>query len=400
MYHEICTKDHEHLQITALRGLIDALIEHGLHILYPADEEKEQQPVEQSILDTPAPFEDEQIEGRKKSNANSMFTATREFTKESSFLLNKSEITTPNISMTEDEDDDEGNKLHHNTNNESDLDGEPDEDELDERQANLTMKSQILDQTKTANKSQLQIEKEEEIINQLTKFLLKFIRSGKEEIKSTSVLAICKLLLLGKIYSPLLLSELILLWYNSSTSLPIQHDIGTFLPIYCQASALYSIEIPENFNGQHCLLECFMSTVENVYRLERGEQLEISFDLMRSNYYDNDIDVQNVIEFMLNLLEPCNHIQIALEFCEKILSILQIVRDDEFELREPFISKYLIKSLTSFRIMEATEEQTDRLRFLVQEIQNQSRYPQLKKLFVNKIEKFAQLIPAKETEQS
>jgi hypothetical protein len=323
---------------------------------------------------------------RKKSNVNSIFTNTREFTKASSFL-NKSEISTPNTSMIDDENEQE---LHHNTNNESDIDRddeeEGEEDELNERQADLTLKSQIIDPNKTA----VQIEKEEEIIKQLTKFLLKFVRSDDEEIKSTAIMGICKLLILGRIYSPLLLSELILLWYNSSTSLPIQHDIGTFLPTYCQASTTYRIHIPENFSGQYCLLECFMSTVENVYRLERGEQLDISIDLMRTNYYDSDIDVLNVIEFMLNLLEPINHVKIVLEFCEKILEIMRLERDDEYELKETFITKYLISSLNSFKLFESTDEQLNQLRNYIKDIQAQPRYLQLRKGLVSKIIKFSE----------
>jgi len=389
LYHEICTKDSENLQITALRGLIDSLIEHGLYILYPDDDTVNQQSNEpRSILDI-QPLEEDDEEMQQQNTRRSTLN---QFTKESSFLLNKSEITTPNISMCEDEEDGERNRMYHNTNNESDLDRETENDEDDEyneQQANLTMKSQIIDQNRTANKTQLQIDREEEIIKQLTKFLLKFIRSGGEEVKSTSVLAICKLLLLGKIYSPLLLSELILLWYNSSTSISIQHDIGTFLPIYCQSSTLYNIDIPENFNGQHCLFECFMSTVENVYRLERGQQLNTSLtNVDHSNYYDSEIDVLNVIGFMLHLLEPSNHAKISIEVCEKILEILKIERDDEYELKEPYITKYLIRSLDSFNLYEISEDDKLHLKLTLESIMKEKRYEKLKKMFITKIEKF------------
>ena len=383
LYHEICTKDSQLLQNCALQGLIDSLVEHGLHILYPDEEEAAQeQPNE------PQSFADLQEGGRKKSTATSMFSNTREITTASSFL-NRSEITSPNISMTEEDEANESQELRHNTNNESDLDQDDPADsdnEYADRQAELTMRSAIIDPNKTA----LQLEKEDEIIKQLTKFLLKFIRSEDEEIKATSVMGISKLLLLGRIYSPLLLSELILLWYNSSTSLSIQHDIGTFLPIYCLASATYKIDIPENFSGQHCLLECFMVTVENVYRLERGERLDVSFDLMRSNYYDSDIDVLNVIDFMLNLLEPANHVRIVFEFARRLLEVLQVERDDEYELKEPFITKYLIRSLESFKLFEIADEQREELKQLVAVVQEQPRYAQLKKQFVTKVEKFAQ----------
>lgn len=388
-------KDSQLLQNCALQGLIDSLAEHGLRILYPDDDDdgdsmaqnQEQRNEPLSFLEMQEATQSQE-DDRKKSSANSMFTNTHEFTKASSFL-NRSEITTPNISMTEDEEEanrSQASNLHHNTNNESDLDRENSDDEYAERQADLTMKSQIIDANKTAQ----QLEKEDEILKRLTKFLLKFIRSDEDEIKSTTVMGICKLLLLGRIYSPLLLSELILLWYNSSTSLPIQHDIGTFLPIYCLTSATYKIDIPENFSGQHCLLECFMSTVENVYRLERGERLEVSFDLMRSNYYDSDIDVLNVIDFMLNLLEPANHVKIVFEFGRRLLEILQIDRDDEYELKEPFITKYLIRSLESFQLFELDDEQREELKQLFSTIQAVGRYAQLKKLVQTKIEKFAQ----------
>ena len=389
LYHEICTKDSEFLQNCALEGLIDSLIEHGLHILYPDEEEPA---AVQESRNEPQSFREIQQEvqerenAQKKSMVNSVFSPTREFTKASSFL-NRSEIGSPNLSMLSNEAN-ESQELQHNTNNESDLDQDEheDSDEYVERQADLTNRSQIIDPNKTAQ----QLEKEDEIIKQLTKFLLRFIRSEEEQTKSISVMGICKLLLLGRIYSPLLLSELILLWYNSSTSQAIQHDIGIFLPIYCLASVAYQIEIPDHFSGQRCLLECFTSTVENVYRLERGEQLDVSFDLMRSNYYDSEIDVLNVIDFMLNLLEPANHVTIAFDFCRRLLKILQIDRDDEYELKEPFISKYLIRSLESFKLFEMTDEQREELKQLVTAVQNEERYNQLKKPFKTRIEKFAQ----------
>lgn len=354
LYHEICTKDHEQLQITALRGLIDALIEHGLYILYPNDDDE--QPTEnqpQSILDMPAPFEDEQQQQHSNLN-NSMF----------------------------DENDDD--QININTHDESNLDR--DENDKDLNEANLS-RSQIIN---TTAKTQVQIEKEEEIIKQLTKFLLKFIRSGKEEIKSTSVMAICKLLLLGKIYSPLLLSEIILLWYNSNTSISIQHDIGTFLPIYCQASTLYGIDLPDHLNGQHCLLECFMYTIENFYCLERGQEMETSFTFVHSMYYDDEININNVIEFMLNLLEPSNHGKVSIEICERILAILKIERDDEYKLKEPFLINYLIRCLNSFKLFELTDGEKMKLQSLVESMQEQDRFKELKKNYCSKIEKFSQ----------
>ena len=385
LYHEICTKDSELLRNCALQGLIDSLMEHGLQILCPNEEEPAAAPAQrnepQSFAEMQQKIRDREYRA-KKSAVNSMFTNTREFTRASSFL-NRSEISSPNINMQSDE---ANRSLQHNTNNESDLDRE---DSEDERLADLTMRSQIID-PKDLNKTAEQLQIEEEVLKRLTKFLLQFIRSDEEEIKSTAVMGICKLLLLGRIYSPLLLSELILLWYNSSTSKLIQHDIGAFMPIYCLASSTYQIDIPEHFSGQHCLLDCFMSTVENVYRLERGEQLDLSIDLMRSNYYDSDIDVLNVIDFMLNLLEPVNHVKTAFEFCRRLLEILQIDRDDEYELKEPFISKYLIRSLESFKLFEMDDVQLEELKQLVAAIQAETRYGELKKPFKIKIEKFSQ----------
>lgn len=220
LYHEICSKDNQSIQVCALRGFIDALIEHGVYILYPdvVDDPSQKQQQQTHAESTSNQLDSNDEQGKKKSNVNSLFTNTREYTKESSFLLNNSEIATPDTSLVEDD-------VIHHTNNESDLDRDENEDEdieFNERQADLTLKSQIIDPNKTV----AQIEKEEEVIKQLTKFLIKFVRSDVEEIKATAVMGICKLLLMGRIYSPLLLSELILLWYNSSTSLRIQHDIG------------------------------------------------------------------------------------------------------------------------------------------------------------------------------
>lgn len=230
----------------------------------------------------------------------------------------------------------------------------------------------------------------EQVIQDFVRFLLSQTRAADESLKASSVMGICKLMLLGRIYSPKLLSELILLWFNASTSQAIQQDIGTFLPIYCleQSSLAVTVGLPPHLTGQHSLLECFMVTVENVYRLERGQQLNSSFlNAERSNYY-SDIDALNVIDFMLNLLEPINHPAIAIEFGERILDILQIEREDEYMLDESFATKYLIRGLHSFALNETGEEARQRLVELLQAIRDENRYGELRKASVTRIEKF------------
>lgn len=356
LYFEICMKDHQEIKNCALEGLIDFIVEHGSTVLFGG------------------------LSGEESSSI-----------KEDS----KSDVN----------DDEIDNQLNHEKNEEQTNIGSDKSSNIDQAKENFTNKiassnqqvsEQLMDKSQFIEfnqTNQLSIEEDQIrrcITKEFIKFLLMFVKEKDAKLNFTSIMGICKLMLLGRIYSPKLLSELILVYYNSNTNQSIVQAIGTFLPIYLNESLKSNIKIklPIHLTGQYSLIECFMYTIENFYRLVRGQELDSSFDVVHSNYYDNEIDVINVIEFMLNLLEPKNHGEILIEIFEKILEILEIEREDEYQLKEPFIIDYLIRCLNSFKLFELTDGEKIRLKSLVDLIRDQDRFKEWKKRHCSKINKF------------
>lgn len=377
LYFEISKNDNDQIRNCALQGLIDQLIEHGADLFYGCLEGERE---------STNPEEHPQTAGESKMDQ-------QESGRTPSLLFGRSGFCSDAADRNDatERNDATDRKDSDSRNDTEDRGDSSDKSEQQQQNETLINKSQFIELSATSTGCRQLIR--EQLVKDFTRFLLGHTKAEDERMRCTSVMGICKLMMLGRIYSPKLLSELILLWFNASTSQWIQQDIGTFLPIYClEQSTLtvhLSVSLPTHLTGQHSLLECFMVTVENVYRLERGQQLNSSFlNAERSNYYDSNIDVLNVIDFMLNLLEPANHAAIAIAFAERILDVLRTEREDEYMLREAFITKYLIRSLHLFRFGELSAEERQRLNELLQAIRSEDRYSELKKSSTSKIEKF------------
>ncbi len=100
-------------------------------------------------------------------------------------------------------------------------------------------------------------------------------------------------------YSPQLLSKLILLWYDTDSSDEMRQFLGVFLPIYS------GIEMKSNLKGQNAFEECFISTVETVYT----EAL-------------NYINLDNMINFFIELISDEGHRNLALSIANRFVCCL------------------------------------------------------------------------------
>ena len=74
--------------------------------------------------------------------------------------------------------------------------------------------------------------------NSVVAILTKILDEPDLELRTETAEGLCKLLMIGSISSPKLLSRLLLIWYNPMTepSCKLRHILGTFFPLYCSMS--------------------------------------------------------------------------------------------------------------------------------------------------------------------
>ena len=74
--------------------------------------------------------------------------------------------------------------------------------------------------------------------NSVVAILTKILDEPDLELRTETAEGLCKLLMIGAISSPKLLSRLLLIWYNPMTepSCKLRHILGTFFPLYCSMS--------------------------------------------------------------------------------------------------------------------------------------------------------------------
>ena len=69
------------------------------------------------------------------------------------------------------------------------------------------------------------------------------------ELRTEVAEGLCKLLMIGAISSPKLLSRLLLMWYNPMTesNSKLRHILGTFFPLYSSMSKAHQMAIESAF---------------------------------------------------------------------------------------------------------------------------------------------------------
>ena len=89
-------------------------------------------------------------------------------------------------------------------------------------------------------------------------------------------------------YSPQLLSKLLILWYDTDSTEEMRQFLGAFLPIYS------SVQMKANLKGENAFEECFIKTVEKVY--DDG----LAY-----------VNLDNLINFVLELISDEGHKNLA-----------------------------------------------------------------------------------------
>ena len=89
-------------------------------------------------------------------------------------------------------------------------------------------------------------------------------------------------------FSPQLLSKLLIHWYDPDTSEEMKQFLGAFLPIYA------NIQMKPNLKGENAFEECFIKCVEMVF----DDGL-------------NFVNLDNMINFILELISDDGHKNLA-----------------------------------------------------------------------------------------
>ncbi len=85
--------------------------------------------------------------------------------------------------------------------------------------------------------------------NSVVVILSKMLDEPDLELRTEVAEGLCKLLMIGAISSPKLLSRLLLMWYNPMTesNSKLRHILGTFFPLYSSMSKAHQMAIESAF---------------------------------------------------------------------------------------------------------------------------------------------------------
>lgn len=197
----------------------------------------------------------------------------------------------------------------------------------------------------------------EQFLDRLIELILNHIHSESEVIRFTTVQGTGKLMLLGKVYSPHLLSQLILLWYNPTSTTAVRHFLGVYFPLF----AFQDTKFRSSAAGQSAFEECFLETIGIVHEMSKKSANEheiYEFEITQS-------EIENMIIFMSNLMTDDAHVRVINSVCNKIIDLISQRRFDDL------VYKYLFKALSCLTIDAATNRQLKELKILINKIQKQ-----------------------------
>eukprot|EP00092_Neocalanus_flemingeri_P098064 GFUD01125052.1.p1 GENE.GFUD01125052.1~~GFUD01125052.1.p1 ORF type:complete len:1501 (+),score=547.17 GFUD01125052.1:57-4559(+) len=172
--------------------------------------------------------------------------------------------------------------------------------------------------------------------NSVVAILTKILDEPDLELRTEVAEGLCKLLMIGSINSPKLLSRLLLIWYNPMTESDskLRHILGTFFPLYSSMSKPHQLAMEAAFIPTMKVL--FDAPVTSPLAEIDTEDVGMFFvhltreDMLQS--YDPNAKETNILESSTTTV----HDSLAMAVCNEILSA-----PDSFQ------TKVLIKILTS-----------------------------------------------------
>jgi len=196
----------------------------------------------------------------------------------------------------------------------------------------IAMESDLATRGATLTQSELNTQGGNSVVAILTKIL----DEPDLELRTEVAEGLCKLLMIGSINSPKLLSRLLLIWYNPMTESDskLRHILGTFFPLYSSMSKPHQLAMEAAFIPTMKVL--FDAPVTSPLNEIDTEDVGMFFvhltreDMLQS--YDASKKDANIIESSTTTV----HDSLAMAVCNEILS-----SPDSFQ------TKVLIKILTS-----------------------------------------------------
>ncbi|XP_015789177.1 condensin complex subunit 3 [Tetranychus urticae] len=272
-------------------------------------------------------------------------------------------------------------------------DNDEDAEEL-ESEADMTINSQKrVRPFETLNKNS-----EQDIINSLVEiFTERLFNCGIDRIEESAIEGFAKLMILGVIYSPSLLSRFIITWYLPETKPNILQFLGVFIPIYVGSESKYVREDDHIIvTGQTCLVDCFIDTLEILYEAKNAihkEPEELRLFHFLPNLDDStqyrQIDLKNVTSFMLNLVKPNQHKNLLSNLLYKMFSIVTS-EDQIYKFYEDFLVEYLLKAALRLSLDDIDDNVFGELRPVMMKIitRMKARVEDMRASRRKKIEKF------------
>ena len=214
--------------------------------------------------------------------------------------------------------------------------------------------------------------------NSVVAILTKILDEPDMELRTEVAEGLCKLLMIGAISSPKLLSRLLLIWYNPMTESDskLRHILGTFFPLYCSMSKFHQKAMEDAFVPTMKIL--FDAPVTSPLAEIDIEDVGMFFvhltreDMLQS--FDKDKATANILESSSTsvhdslAISVCNQVLSAPDGYQtkvlvKILTNLVLTHNNFVHLRElKVLSESLIGSIKEKSVIRSVEKFDKQLR--------------------------------------
>jgi len=208
--------------------------------------------------------------------------------------------------------------------------------------------------------------------NSVVAILTKILDEPDMELRTEVAEGLCKLLMIGAISSPKLLSRLLLIWYNPMTEADskLRHILGTFFPLYCSMSKFHQRAMEDAFVPTMKIL--FDAPVTSPLAEIDIEDVGMFFvhltreDMLQS--FDKEKQTANILESSTTSIHDslavsvCNQVLSAPDGYQtkvlvKILTNLVLTHNNYVHLRElKVMSETLIKNIKEKSVIRSLEK--------------------------------------------
>ncbi|KAI1289891.1 Condensin complex subunit 3 [Halotydeus destructor] len=197
----------------------------------------------------------------------------------------------------------------------------------------------------------------DQFIDQLTLLIKEQLGSQMDEIRHVAVEGVAKMLTLGRIYSPPLLSRLLLIWYNTETAPKTKQFLGVYFPFFA-----YSDNARTTSAGQSTFEECYLDTIKLAHK--NSELDEDSEELIESPL--SQIEIENLVGFVTQMLNEESAVRVAISTLNELINLYE-----EDEIHSNLI-RYYFKALSVLPLSSASKNQVDEISVLLEKL---SEYP-------------------------